>query len=83
MNFGLELEEIKAICGKIVYNRAMDMYLRNKVRSMKINENSINTLSITGIVQSAYDVNNYRISILINKKNLKMYPNCGCDDFSK
>jgi SNF2 family DNA or RNA helicase len=83
MNFGLELEEIKAICGKIIYNRAMDMYLRNKVRSMKINENSINTLSITGIVQSAYDVNNYRISILINKKNLKMYPNCSCDDFSK
>ncbi|GAA0774087.1 SNF2 helicase associated domain-containing protein [Clostridium subterminale] len=83
MNFDLELREIKDICGNVIYNRAMDMYLRNKVRSIRVNENSINILSVTAIVQSAYDVNNYKTSVLINNKNLKLYPNCSCEAFSE
>jgi SNF2 family DNA or RNA helicase len=83
MNFDLELNEIKDICGNVIYNRAMDMYLRNKVRSIRVNENSTNILSVTAIVQSAYDVNNYKTNVLVNNKNSKIYPNCSCEDFSE
>lgn len=83
MNFDLELSEIKDICGSVIYNRAMDMYLRNKVRSIRINEDSTNILSVTAIVQSAYDVNNYKTNVLINNKNLKIYPNCSCEGFNE
>ena len=83
MKFDLELREIKDICGNVIFNRAMDMYLRNKVRSIRINENSINILSVTAIVQSAYDVNNYKTSVLINNRNFKLYPNCSCEAFTQ
>ncbi|MEG1257011.1 DEAD/DEAH box helicase [Clostridium sp.] len=83
MSFDIELSEIKDICGNVIYNRAMDMYLRNKVRSIKVNENSASVLSVTGIVQSAYDVNNYKVNVLINNKNYKLYPNCTCEGFQQ
>lgn len=81
MSFDLELSEIKEICGNVTYNRAMDMYLRNKVRTMKVNENSATVLSVTSIVESAYDVKNYKATLLINNKNYKLYPNCTCEAF--
>ncbi len=83
MSFDLELNEIKDICGSVIYNKAMDMYLRNKVRTLKVNENSASVLSVTAIVQSAYDVNNYKVTILINNKNYKLYPNCSCEAFNQ
>lgn len=83
MSFDLELSEIKDICGSVIYNKAMDMYLRNKVRTLKVNENSATVLAVTSIVESAYDVKNYKTSILINNKNYKLYPDCTCEDFQK
>ncbi len=83
MSFDLKLSEIKDICGNVIYNRAMDMYFRNKVRTLKINENTASVLSVTAIVQSAYDVNNYKVNVLINNKNLKIYPHCSCEAFEQ
>ncbi|MEG2411458.1 MAG: DEAD/DEAH box helicase [Clostridium sp.] len=83
MGFDMTLGEIRDVCGSVIYNRAMDMYLRNKVTNIKINEDTINTLSVTGVVQSAYDVNNYKVDLLINNKNYKLYPNCTCQGFQQ
>lgn len=83
MSFDLDLCDIKYICGDVIYNRAMDMYLRNKVRTIRVNENNEAIFSSTAIVQSAYDVNNYKVGIVVNNKNLKVYPNCSCEAFNK
>lgn len=81
MSFDLELSDIRYICGEVIYNKAMDMYLRNKVRSVEVTENSHVTFAASAVVQSAYDVNNYKISFIINNKNFKIYPSCTCDEY--
>lgn len=82
VDFYIDLDEIRELCGNVVYNRAEDMYFRNKIRKLDIKENNENILSITSIVESAYDVQNYKVSLIINKKNFSLYKSCSCEAFS-
>ncbi len=80
-DFHIDLQEVKELCGNVVYNRAEDMYFRNKIRKVDIKENNENIISITSIVESAYDIKNYKVSLIINKRNSTIYKSCSCESF--
>lgn len=83
MSFDLDLNDIRYICGDVMYNRAMDMYLRNKVRAIRVHENSEHLFSAAAVVQAAYDVNEYNINVTVNNRNLRVYAFCNCKAFEE
>ncbi|MEG0773535.1 DEAD/DEAH box helicase [Clostridium sp.] len=82
MNFNISEENIKASFGDIVYNRGRDMYLRNKIRKVDVIENSKSVFSIASTVESADDLKDYKVKIIVNGNNGATYYSCTCHAFS-
>lgn len=82
MNFNISEEGIKISFGDIIYLRGLDMYLRNKIRKLDVIENSANILSIASIVESADNLQDYRVRIIMNRLNEQFFSSCTCKAFS-
>ncbi|WP_243170778.1 DEAD/DEAH box helicase [Clostridium algidicarnis] len=83
MIFSFDDNDIKDLLGDIVYNTGLDMYYRNKVRKIDVLEDSQNTFSVISTVESAYDLKDYKVNILTNRRNGAMYSSCNCLDFTE
>lgn len=81
--FEINEQSLKDKCGSVIYERGLDMYLRNKVRRMDIeiekdNESSLDVLSIEAIVESAYENSNYEVYIEMVDKINRIGYSCSC-----
>lgn len=83
MIFSFDDNDIKDLLGDVVYNTGLDMYYRNKVREIDVLEDSQSTFSVLSTVESAYALKDYKVNILINRRNGAMYSSCSCLDFSE
>ncbi|WP_122992573.1 DEAD/DEAH box helicase [Clostridium amazonitimonense] len=83
MMFNFDDKNIENLIGDITYSRGLDMYLRNKVRRIDVLENSERMFSVISIVESAYDLRDYKVNILSNRKNGALFSSCTCEAFSK
>ena len=73
---------LKETAGKVMYARGLDVYLRNKIRSLEVQSEILNeeeALNIKAVAQSSYGLDNYDVEIIIGKTSGKFGFNCDCD----
>lgn len=80
--FSIDEMELKETVGNVIFERGLDMYLRNKVRSIdaRIDEGMLGeVLKITSVVESAYSTEVYRVRVSISENFGEINSSCDCD----
>lgn len=79
--YNLNEAEVKGAVTNAVYQRGLDMYLRNKIKRVdaKIESNQFyEKLVVSSLVESAYDIRNYDTSFEIRKDDNMIKCKCSC-----
>ena len=79
----LNESKIKNSVGTAVYNRGLDIYLRNKVRPLTIDVMASNEVLISSNVESSYGNGYYSIKIYKTKDTNTGIGNCTCESFKE
>ena len=75
--------QLKESTGIAVYNRGLDMYLRNKVKRLEFDTMASNEVLISSTVESAYGNWDYKIKIYKGKNSNTAIGSCTCEAFSE
>jgi SNF2 family DNA or RNA helicase len=69
--FDIDENRLKEAAGKVMYARGLDVYLRNKIRSLDTENEEINgkeKLIVKSVVQSSYGLDSYNVTVSIPKE---------------
>lgn len=79
--FEIDEQWLKETSGKIMYARGLDVYLRNKIRSIEVENEEINgkeLLIIHSVVQSSYGLDNYTVQLNMAEGVSRIGYHCDC-----
>lgn len=79
--FEIDEQWLKETYGKVMFSRGLDVYLRNKIRSMEVENEELSgkeSLFIRAVVQSSYGLDNYNVMLSIDKGTGKIGFGCDC-----
>lgn len=74
--------ELKKSVGNVVYAKGLDLYLRNKVRSIEavIEEDFLGEIiKINSVVESAYTTEIYNVKVTVRRSLDRVFFNCDCE----
>lgn len=79
--FDIDENRLKEAAGKVMFARGLDVYLRNKIRSMDTENEEINgkeRLIVKSVVQSSYGLDSYNVTVSIPKDLGNLGYACDC-----
>ncbi|MFL0248410.1 SNF2 helicase associated domain-containing protein [Candidatus Clostridium stratigraminis] len=79
--FDIDENRLKEAAGKVMYARGLDVYLRNKIRSLDTEneeENGKERLIVKSVVQSSYGLDSYNVIVSIPKDFGTLGYTCDC-----
>lgn len=79
--FAINEEWLRDSAGRVSYARGLDVYLRNKVRSLEVEDEENNgeeSLKLTAAVESSYGLDSYETEVIIGRHTAKISFECDC-----